>query len=136
MQAQDLPLTYRVNQEPTVVLGLNGSEMAVLSAAASLFWFPVGFLIATLIGAWPLGFVLGLLGAAASVTLVGMILKQVKRQRPNGYYQQKIQIALQHLGVAMQSALGRAPRPHALRIITFQGYWLTRRYETRRKEST
>jgi len=132
MPSPDLPLTRRVNQEPTVMLGLNGSELAALSAAATLFWFPAGFLIALAMGAWPLGFVLGMLGAIASVSLAGMILKQVKRQRPNGYYQQRIQIAMQSLATRIQPALtGRRLRAHDLRIITHQGYWLTRHYQDR-----
>ncbi|MDX1655789.1 MAG: TIGR03750 family conjugal transfer protein [Candidatus Competibacteraceae bacterium] len=86
--------TDRLNREPPIFKGCSSTELGLLALAGSLFWLPVGLLLAWLAGVPALG--LGLAVAATVVTTVlgTGVVRQLKRGRPDGYYWQKLMITL------------------------------------------
>ena len=87
-----LPSCQRINHQPEMILGLNGTELlAVLflsllsgMGASALITIPLGLTSFFML----IGFSLSvLLGAISS-----KLLKAIKRQRPEGYYQQWVMV--------------------------------------------
>lgn len=94
MTATGRLLAERLNDEPPIFRGCSSSELGLITGVAILIWLPVSLLIAWLLGAAAMG--LGLAGVAivATVIVMGSAFQRIKRGRPDGYYQQRLLIAL------------------------------------------
>jgi conjugative transfer region protein (TIGR03750 family) len=101
-------LADRVNSEPVIFKGCSSSELGVIVAVSGLVWLPLSLLIAGLLGAATMGF--GLAGAAivATVVVVATIFQRLKRNRPDGYYQQRFVIALHDAGIRRCALIRRS----------------------------
>ena len=92
-------LANRLNSEPVIFKGCASSELAVIVGVAALVWLPVCLLLAGAAGAVTIGF--GMAGAAIVGTVIGVasFFQQLKRNRPDGYYQQRIILWLHDKGL-------------------------------------
>ena len=88
MNAHDDILADRLNAEPAIFKGCSSSELGVIVGVAALVWLPVCLLLAGLMGAVTMGFGLAGVGVVATASL----LQRLKRNRPDGYYQQRFVI--------------------------------------------
>ena len=111
MTAQDDILADRLNAEPAIFKGCSSSELGVIVAVATLVWLPASLLLAGLMGAATMGFGLAGIGVVASVVATASLFQRLKRNRPDGYYQQRFVIWLNDRG------LRRAP------IVRRSGPW-------------
>lgn len=104
-------LAERLNVETPLFKNCTGYELTTLIIASFLSLAP----LLTLAG-WSLGYPFLGFGASALATLLATligatILQRVKRNRPDGYYQQKITLLLVELGLKKSSFIYRS------------GYW-------------
>ncbi len=99
MVEQEEILANRVNAEPLIFKGCSSSELGVIVGVAALVWLPVCLLLAGAAGAVTIGF--GMAGAAIVGTVIGVasFFQQLKRNRPDGYYQQRIVLWLHDKGL-------------------------------------
>jgi len=87
-------LAERLNSEPAIFRGCSSSELGVMVAVAAAFWLPASLIVTGLAGALPLGFGLAGLGIVGSVVLAASAFRRLKRNRPDGYYQQRLSLTL------------------------------------------
>ena len=92
-------LADRLNTEPTIFKGCSSSELGLIVAGALVVWLPLSLLIAWLLGAITMGFGFAGVGIVATVVLSATLFQRVKRNRPDGYYQQALIIALHRWGL-------------------------------------
>ncbi len=87
-------LAERLNDEAPIFRGCSSSELALITGLAVIIWLPVSVLTAWILGAAAMG--LGLAGIAivATVVVTGSVFQRIKRGRPDGYYQQKLLLAV------------------------------------------
>jgi len=97
--ARELVSLTRLNYEPIVILGLNRTEVMILIGASLLLWLPVCQTFAALQGRWQSGIPLGLGFAVATIVVSGVVLARIKRNRPEGYYQQIVRLRLEDAGL-------------------------------------
>ena len=98
MTARDDILADRLNAEPAIFKGCSSSELGVIVGVAALFWLPVSLLLAGLMGAVTMGFGLASVGVVATVVATASLFQRLKRNRPDGYYQQRFVIWLHDRG--------------------------------------
>ncbi|MDE0411319.1 MAG: TIGR03750 family conjugal transfer protein [Gammaproteobacteria bacterium] len=96
-------LADRLNAEPAIFRGCSSSELGMMAGIAIAVWLPLGFLLAWLMGAATMGFGIAGVGVVGSVVILATLFQRIKRNRPEGYYQQWLRMRLHSLG------LGRAP---------------------------
>ncbi len=94
MTAHDDILADRLNAEPAIFKGCSSSELGVIVGVAALVWLPVSLLLAGLMGAVTMGFGLAGVGVVATVVVTASLFQRLKRNRPDGYYQQRFVIWL------------------------------------------
>lgn len=92
-------LADRLNAEPAIFKGCSSSELGAIVAVAALIWLPVSLLVAGLAGAITMGFGLAGIGIVATVVGVASLFQRLKRNRPDGYYQQRIAVWLDDRGL-------------------------------------
>ena len=97
--SQPLVDPARLDYEPTILFGLTHSELMTLIQFGLPFWVVFGILFSWLAGAFFLGLTLAGLGEFATVYILGQILAEKKRQRPEGYYQQQLIILMNQAGI-------------------------------------
>ena len=83
-------LADRLNAEPVIFKGCSSSELGVIVGVAALVWLPVSLILAWLAGAVTMGFGIAGVGIVATVLLMASLFQRLKRNRPDGYYQQQI----------------------------------------------
>lgn len=83
-------LADRLNAEPAIFKGCSSSELGVIVGVAALVWLPVSLILAGLAGAVTMGFGIAGVGIVATVLLMASLFQRLKRNRPDGYYQQRI----------------------------------------------
>lgn len=83
-------LADRLNTEPVIFNGCSSSELGVIVGVAALVWLPVSLVLAGLAGAVTMGFGLAGIGVVATVLATASLLQRLKRNRPDGYYQQRL----------------------------------------------
>lgn len=88
-------LADRLNTEPAIFKGCSSSELGIIVAIAIVFWLPLSLLLAWLLGAITMGFGLAGVGVVITVIVSATLFQRVKRDRPDGYYQQRIRIFLE-----------------------------------------
>lgn len=96
-------LADRLNAEPAIFRGCSSSELGMMAGIAIAVWLPLGFLLAWLMSAATMGFGIAGVGVVGSVVILATLFQRIKRNRPEGYYQQWLRMRLHSLG------LGRAP---------------------------
>lgn len=92
-------LADRLNAEPTIFKGCSSSELGVIVGVAALVWLPVSLILAGLAGAVTMGFGIAGVGIVATVLLMASLFQRLKRNRPDGYYQQQIVLWLDDRGL-------------------------------------
>ena len=92
-------LADRLNAEPAIFKGCSSSELGVIVGVAALVWLPVSLILAWLAGAVTMGFGIAGVGIVATVLLMASLFQRLKRNRPDGYYQQQIVIWLDDRGL-------------------------------------
>ena len=95
---QDI-LADRLNAEPVIFKGCSSSELGVIVGVAALVWLPVSLILAGLAGAVTMGFGIAGVGIVATVLLMASLFQRLKRNRPDGYYQQRIVLWLDDQGL-------------------------------------
>jgi conjugative transfer region protein (TIGR03750 family) len=99
MAPYDDILADRLNAEPAIFKGCSSSELGVIVGVAALVWLPGSLLLAGLLGAVTMGFGLAGVGVVASVVATASLFQRLKRNRPDGYYQQRFVIWLNDRGL-------------------------------------
>lgn len=99
MTARSDILADRLNAEPAIFKGCSSSELGVIVGVAALVWLPVSLTLAGLAGVVTMGFGIAGVGIVASVLLMASLFQRLKRNRPDGYYQQQIVIWLDDRGL-------------------------------------
>ena len=99
MAARNDILADRLNAEPAIFKGCSSSELGVIVGVAALVWLPVSLTLAGLAGVVTMGFGIAGVGIVASVLLMASLFQRLKRNRPDGYYQQQIVIWLDDHGL-------------------------------------
>ena len=92
-------LADRLNAEPAIFKGCSSSELGVIVGVAALVWLPLSLLLAGLAGAVTMGFGLAGIGIVATVLVIASLFQRLKRNRPDGYYQQRFVLWLDERGV-------------------------------------
>jgi conjugative transfer region protein (TIGR03750 family) len=101
-------LADRLNSEPAIFKGCSSSELGAIVGVAALVWLPVSLILAGFAGAVTMGF--GIAGIAIVATVLAMAIwfQRLKRNRPDGYYQQRLRIALDARGLWRASFIRRS----------------------------
>jgi len=92
-------LADRLNAEPAIFKGCSSSELGIIVGVAALVWLPVSLILAWLAGAVTMGFGIAGVGIVATVLLMASLFQRLKRNRPDGYYQQQIVLWLADRGL-------------------------------------
>lgn len=95
----------RLNQEPIIFRGCGSSEMTLIVLASVVVVMPIAITVAATAGAAMIG--IGLSGGLMLVTVVlgATGFQQLKRNCPNGHYQQRVKIALDQAGLSNTHAI-------------------------------
>ena len=101
-------LADRLNAEPAIFKGCSSSELGVIVGVAALVWLPVSLVLAGLIGAVTMGFGLAGVGVVATVVVTATFFQRLKRNRPDGYYQQRFAIWLHDKGLRRSTLIRRS----------------------------
>lgn len=101
-------LADRLNAEPAIFKGCSSSELGVIVGVAALVWLPVSLILAGLAGAVTMGFGIAGVGIVATVLLMASLFQRLKRNRPDGYYQQRIVLWLDDHGLRRSSFVRRS----------------------------
>jgi conjugative transfer region protein (TIGR03750 family) len=92
-------LADRLNAEPVIFKGCSSSELGLIVGAAALVWLPFSLMLAGLAGAVTMGFGIAGIGIVATVLVTASLFQRLKRNRPDGYYQQWIALWLGDRGM-------------------------------------
>jgi len=92
-------LADRLNVEPVIFKGCSSSELGIIVGVAALIWLPLSLVLAGLMGAVTMGFGIAGVGVVATVVVMASIFQRLKRNRPDGYYQQRFSIWLHDCGL-------------------------------------
>ena len=101
-------LADRLNAEPAIFKGCSSSELGVIVGVAALVWLPVSLVLAGLLGAVTMGFGLAGVGVVATVVVTATLFQRLKRNRPDGYYQQRFVIWLHDKGLRRSTLVRRS----------------------------
>ena len=101
-------LADRLNAEPTIFKGCSSSELGVIAGVAALVWLPVSLVLAGLMGAVTMGLGLAGVGVVATVVAMATLFQRLKRNRPDGYYQQRFVIRLHDKGLRHSAVVRRS----------------------------
>lgn len=87
MDTRDDILADRLNVEPVIFKGCSSSELGV------------SLILAGLMGAITMGFGIAGVGAVTTVVVTASLFQRLKRNRPDGYYQQQFSTWLHDHGL-------------------------------------
>lgn len=90
-----LPLAFRFEKKPNVIMGLTWPECTYAACASGLTSLVLGFAIGLLVGKWMLALPIFLAGGVLMFVVIGRFMQIYKHNRPEGYYQQKLYGVLQ-----------------------------------------
>lgn len=91
-------LAERLNSEPVVFRGYNDSELMLAIGVTAAVCFPAGLIAGFSFGSVAMGMGLALIMTIALVAGGASMFQQLKRGRPEYYFQQAIRIRLHDLG--------------------------------------
>ncbi len=97
----DHVLAARMNEEPSILRGCSSTELMLVACCAAAVWLPIAIVLAFFIGAVSIG-----LAGAMIVTTVyfgGGVFQKIKRGRPDGYYQHRVDLWLHKVGLRRSS---------------------------------
>ena len=89
-------------------MGCSSSELGIIVVVAALIWLPVSLLLAGLMGAVTMGFGLAGVGVVDTVVVAATLFQRLKRNRPDGYYQQRALIWLSDHGLRQAPFIRRS----------------------------
>ena len=92
-------LPERLNAEPAIFKGCSSTELGVIVLMAIVVWLPASLGLAAVLGAVTMGFGLAGIGIVGTVIGVAILFQHLKRNRPDGYYQQQIVLWLHVRGL-------------------------------------
>src|SRR6056297_2867296 len=92
-------LAERLNAEPAIFKGCSSRELGMIVGLAALVWLPVSLAVAALAGAVTMGFGLAGIGIVATTVAIAALFQRLKRNRPDGYYQQRLALWLDARGM-------------------------------------
>jgi len=95
--ASQLPLAFRFEKKPNVIMGLTWPECTYAASASGAIALVLGLIIGGLIGKWMLALPIFLAGGVSLFVATGRFMQMYKHNRPDGYYQQKLYAVLQKL---------------------------------------
>jgi conjugative transfer region protein (TIGR03750 family) len=101
-------LADRLNTEPAIFKGCSSSELGIIVAVAALLWLPLSLVLAGLAGAITMGFGITGIGIVATVYVAGGVFQRLKRNRPEGYYQQRLLLWLAEQGLKQSPFVRRS----------------------------
>jgi conjugative transfer region protein (TIGR03750 family) len=94
-------LAARMNEEPSILRGCSSTELMLVACCAVAFWLPIAIVLAFFIGAVALG--LAGLMIVTTVYFGGGAFQKIKRGRPDGYYQHRVDLWLHRVGLRRSS---------------------------------
>ncbi len=94
-------LAARMNGEPPILRGCSSTELLLVSCCATAVWLPIAIIAAFFIGAVALGLAGGLI--VATVYFGGGVFQKIKRGRPDGYYQHRVDFWMSKHGLRRSS---------------------------------
>ncbi len=83
-------LPERLNAAPAIFRGCSSTELGVIVLAAIGVWLPMSLGLAASLGAVTMGFGMAGIGIVGTVVGVASLFQRLKRNRPDGYYQQRM----------------------------------------------
>jgi conjugative transfer region protein (TIGR03750 family) len=92
-------LADRLNAQPAIFKGCCSSELGIIAGTAMVVWLPLSLFLAGLMGAVTMGFGLAGIGIVGTVVGLASVFQRLKRNRPDGYYQQRLLLWLDERGV-------------------------------------
>ena len=92
-------LAERMNVEPAIFRGCSSSELGLIVALAMVVWLPLSIIVALAFGALSMAFGIAGIAIVVTVMVTASAFQRIKRGRPDGYYQQRLIIALCDLGL-------------------------------------
>ena len=92
-------IARRLDEEPVVFRGCTASELMMILGTASAFWVPFSLIVTGLAGYFTAGFGLAVVGIVVTLLFASKYFQSIKRGRPDGYYQHKVILWLDALGV-------------------------------------
>jgi conjugative transfer region protein (TIGR03750 family) len=92
-------LANRIDEEPVVFRGCTTSELMVILGLAAAFWLPTSMVIAGMLGYFTAGFGLTIVGIVVTLLWASKHFQSIKRGRPDGYYQHKVILWLDVMGL-------------------------------------
>lgn len=101
-------LPERLNAEPAIFKGCSTSELGMIVLVAILVWLPGSLVFAGALGVVKMGFGLAGIGVVGTVIGVATGFQRLKRNRPDGYYQQRFVLWLQAKGLRRSPLLQRS----------------------------
>jgi len=101
-------LADRLNAEPAIFKGCSSSELGIIVGVAALVWLPVSLILAGLAGAVTMGFGIAGVGIVATVLVMASLFQRLKRNRPDGYYQQRVVLWLDDRGLRRSPLVRRS----------------------------
>ena len=93
--ASQLPLAFRFEKKPNVIMGLTWPECTYAACASGFTSLLLGLIIGGLLGKWMLSLPIFLAGGVLMFVSIGRFMQMYKHNRPDGYYQQKLYAVLQ-----------------------------------------
>ena len=87
-----LPSCHRINHQPDMIMGLNGTETLCVILVSFALGMSISVVITTVINLPAFVALVGFALTLAIAFVAARALRFVKRQRPQGYYQQWIRV--------------------------------------------
>ena len=97
--ASQLPLAFRFEKKPNVIMGLTWPECTYAACASGFTALVFGLILGGLIGKWMLALPIFLAGGVLMFVVIGRFMQMYKHNRPEGYYQQKLYGVLQRVKI-------------------------------------
>ena len=89
----------RINEEPIILRGMTSSELKVAMIVTFIVWLPLSISLGIAVGRPMMGLGLVGVGGIATILFIGAVFQKVKRNKPDGYYQQLVTIAISKTGL-------------------------------------
>lgn len=101
-------LATRLDTEPVIFRGCSSSELGMIVGVSAAVWLPASFLLAGLFGAFTMGAGIAMVGTLATTFVMATVFQHLKRGRPDGYYQQRLRLKLEDLGLRRSGFIRRS----------------------------
>lgn len=100
-------LAARLDTEPVIFRGCSSSELGLIVGVSAAVWLPLSLLLAGLLGALTMGAGIAVVGVLATAFVMATVFQRLKRGRPDGYYQQRLRLKLEDLGLRRSGFIRR-----------------------------